>query len=629
MHWLPLAADWRDRLKKWRDDPDSSWSDAVQLAKYQLDFVQTNLLDRTVQQRFPLPPADLRVKPVRLAVLGSSTMSHLHASIRVAGLRRGLWIEIYENDYGQYRQDLNDPASGLYAFQPNAILFHLDAHHLTAGFGASLTFAESQSRQAQVVEDIRHCWHKAKSQFQCPVLHQTTPNSFPRLMGNNEQRLAGSRHWALQSILADLRHSADLDNVDLVDIAAQSDLDGLSAWHDPALWCRSKQEITLLAAPVYGDLTARVLAAQRGLSAKCLVLDLDNTIWGGVIGDDGIEGIVLGQGSPLGEGFAGVQSYAKDLADRGIILAVCSKNTESVALNAFAHHPEMVLKRQDIACFIANWNDKASNIRQIALDLNIGLDSLVFVDDNPMERDLVRRELPMVAVPEVPLDPALVPGCLSAAGYFEGIALTDEDRVRTKEYHNNLARAELKSGATDMESYLRSLDMKLFWRVFDPVGLPRIVQLINKTNQFNLTTRRYGEAEIRAIMDDPKSLGLQLRLVDRFGDNGMISVIIGRQDGTDLYLDTWLMSCRVLGRGVEQATLNLLVANAKAMGINRLIGEYLPTEKNGMVQNHYTQLGFRRENSMGQDGLRYGLDLESAPILKTAIELEAEVTPLF
>lgn len=618
-------ADWRNRLKRWQDAADADWSDAIGLAKCRLDFVQTNMLDRVIQQKFPAPPPVLRTKPVRLALLGSSTMSHLHAAIRVAGLRRGLWIEVYENEYGQYRQELSDSASGLYGFQPNVILFHLDASHLSAGFGAHLNSAESHARQIQSVEAVRECWQMAKSRFHCPVLHQTALNPFPRLMGNNEQRLAGSRHWALHTVTADIRHYADTDGVDLVDIAAQSGQDGLRAWHDPALWCRSKQEITHLAAPVYGDLVARVLAAQQGLSAKCLVLDLDNTIWGGVIGDDGVEGIVLGQGSPLGEGFAGVQNYAKELAARGVILAVCSKNTESVALDAFARHPEMVLQRHDIACFVANWTDKASNIRHIAQDLKIGLDSLVFVDDNPMERDLVRRELPMVAVPEVPLDPALVPGCLAAAGYFEGITLTDEDRARTKEYHNNHARAELKAGATDMESYLRSLEMKLLWRRFDPVGLPRIVQLINKTNQFNLTTRRFGEAEIQTFMQDPNCVGLQLRLLDRFGDNGMISVIMGRPEGRDLRLETWLMSCRVLGRQVEAATLNLVVAQAKALGFQSLIGEYLPTEKNGMVQNHYAQLGFSLENSNGQSGQRYRLDLETAPTLKTSIDVVEEV----
>jgi FkbH-like protein len=347
-------------------------------------------------------------------------------------------------------------------------------------------------------------------------------------------------------------------------------------------------------APTYGDLVARLLAARAGRSYKCLVLDLDNTLWGGVIGDDGLNGIVLGQGSPLGEGFVAVQEYAKDLARRGIILAVCSKNDEANALEPFEKHPEMVLKRNDIASFRANWDDKASNIRAVAEELNIGLDSLVFLDDNPFERNLIRAHLPMVAVPEVPDDdPALVPRVLADAGYFESTGITDDDRQRAAQYQENRAREELRGAATDLEGYLRALDMRMIWSRFDTVGLQRVVQLINKTNQFNLTTRRHTEADVEAIMADRASFGLQLRLLDRFGDNGIIAVVIGRMtEPGAVTIDTWLMSCRVLGRGVETTTLNLVVEQARALGATRLIGEYVPTKKNGMVRDHYSRLGF-------------------------------------
>jgi FkbH-like protein len=391
-----------------------------------------------------------------------------------------------------------------------------------------------------------------------------------------------------------LRSLADTQGVDLLALDEAVRADGLCAWHDDALWCRSKQEVAPAVAPTYGDLVARLLAARAGRSYKCLVLDLDNTLWGGVIGDDGLNGIVLGQGSALGEGFVAVQEYAKDLARRGVILAVCSKNDEANALEPFDSHPEMVLKRSDIASFRANWDDKVANIRAIADDLNIGIDSLVFLDDNPFERNLVRERLPMVAVPEVPDDdPALVPRVLADAGYFESLGLTDEDRQRTLQYQENRARAELQASATDLEGYLRGLEMRLIWNRFDKMSQQRVVQLINKTNQFNLTTRRYTDTDVEAIMADPNAFGMHLRLLDRFGDNGIIAIVIGRMgDDGAVTVDTWLMSCRVLGRQVEAVTLNLVAAQAKALGATRLVGEYVPTAKNGMVRDHYRKLGF-------------------------------------
>jgi FkbH-like protein len=300
---------------------------------------------------------------------------------------------------------------------------------------------------------------------------------------------------------------------------------------------------------------------------------------------------------------------------------VCSKNDEANAFEPFDNHPEVVLKRRDIASFVANWDDKPANIRAIAEELNIGLDALVLVDDNPFERALVRRELPMVMVPEVGDDPATFAQTLADAGYFEAVAITAEDRARGAQYQENRQRERLKSSATDLDSYLRSLGMELIWRPFDKVGLQRTVQLINKTNQFNLTTRRYSEDDVRAVMADQRGFGLQLRLLDRFGDNGIIAIVIGRmQDNADLLIETWLMSCRVLGRQVEPTTLNLIADAAKRLGARRLIGEYRPTGKNGMVRDHYPKLGFASIQAAARgagkpaadDGrVRYALDLKS------------------
>jgi FkbH-like protein len=312
-----------------------------------------------------------------------------------------------------------------------------------------------------------------------------------------------------------------------------------------------------------------------------------------VVGDDGVDGIVIGPGSADGEAYAAFQSYARSLNERGVILAVCSKNDAVNAEAAFAMRAEMVLKRDDIAVFVANWSDKAANLRSIAETLQIGVDSLVLFDDNPAERRLVREQLPQVGVPEVPLDPALYARCLADAGYFEATAFTPDDVARARQYADNARRRRLEAGSSDLESFLRGLGMELVAAPFQSVDLPRVVQLINKTNQFNLRTRRLSEAEVRALMEDPDALCLQFRLTDCLGDNGLISVVVALPQDPDSYLiDTWLMSCRVLGRQVEEEVLNTIVERARARGRKVLIGEYLPTAKNRMVSDLLPRLGF-------------------------------------
>ena len=378
-------------------------------------------------------------------------------------------------------QELADPPAELRDFAPTAVLLALDAHHLTAGIAAGMEQAEADAAIAAAITRIRDAWRLARDTFRCPVIQQTALPLHLPLLGQNEHRLPGSPAAALTRLHADLRAAADTDGVDILALDRRAEQDGLAAWHKPALWHHAKQEVSPAAAPFYGDLVARLLAAKQGRAEKCLVLDLDNTLWGGVIGDDGLEGIVLGQGSPLGEAFAALQQHARDLTRRGVILAVCSKNDEANALEPFDRHPDMVLRRPDIAAFVANWSDKPANIRAIADALNIGLDALVFLDDNPFERALVRQELPMVAVPELSDDPTDWPRTLADAGYFEGLSVTAEDRARAAQYQGNMAREALKASATDLEGYLRGLEMQLVWQRFDRLGLQRIVQLINKS----------------------------------------------------------------------------------------------------------------------------------------------------
>ena len=622
LHWLPPIADWRPRLRALGADPANAWEEAVALANGRINFVLTNALDEAARRTFPQRPEGLATKPVRLAVLGSSTLTHLLPAIRVAGLRRGIWVDTYEADYGQYLQELNDPASGLHAFKPTAVLLALDAYHLTAGVTAGMDEPAAEAALEDAKAHIRETWQLARDAFKCSIVQQAALPVHLPILGQNEHRLAGSRVRFVARLNAALRTMAEADGVDILAVDDRAGRDGIVAWHDAALWHRSKQEIAPTAGPLYGDLVGRWLAAKQGRSFKCLVLDLDNTVWGGVIGDDGMEGIAIGQGSALGEGYTAFQEYCRELSRRGIILAVCSKNDEANALEPFEKHPEMVLRRGDIASFVANWSDKAGNIRAIAEELNIGLDSLVFIDDNPFERNLVRQELPMVAVPEVSDDPVGYPVALSDAGYFEGLAVTDEDRERSGQYQGNKARDALKASATDLPAYLRGLEMELIARPFDRVGLQRIVQLVNKSNQFNLTTRRYTDEDVLAVMADPDAFGLQLRLLDRFGDNGVIAIVIGRLlESRDLLIDTWLMSCRVLGRQVEPTTLNLIAEQARRLGAKRLVGEYIPTRKNAMVKDHYARLGFTVAAVNDGGGSRNLLDLATFAPAETFIHV--------
>jgi len=608
LFWLPTNSAWSEGFAAARKLPAAEAAARLrELANCNIDFLQTVQMDRALQKIADAGRAEANAsKPVRLALLGSSTLGHLAPAIRVAAYRRGLWVEIFEGEYGLYRQELEEAAgesSELRKFAPDVLLLAIDAQQATRGSAED------------ALHEMEACWELARRHLNCVVVQQTVLAVFPALLGNNEHQMADSPRTLVARINELLRPAAERAGVLLLALDVFAQQEGLRAWHDAALWHRSKQEVHPRVSHLYGEHVARLLASVRGRSYKALVLDLDNTLWGGVIGDDGLEGIVLGQGNAVGESFVAFQKYAKALAARGVVLAVCSKNDEVNAESPFAEHPEMVLKRGDIAAFVANWQDKATNLRVIAEQLNLGLDALVFVDDNPFERALVRQELPMVAVPEMPEDPADYIETVAAAGYFEATAVTEDDRKRSEQYQANAAREAAKTTATDLPGYLRSLEMKLIWRNFDRVGLSRIVQLINKTNQFNLTTRRYTEADVLAKMEQEKksrALTLQLRLTDHFGDNGIIGLLIGELDAErTLWMDSWLMSCRVLGRQVEEATLNLLAREAKAMGARAIGGVYLPTKKNGMVREHYGRLGFEKTEDNADGSSRWRLALEN------------------
>ncbi len=530
--------------------------------------------------------------PFRLAIVGNGTLDFLPNALIATAARYGFSLQCEVGNYDQVLPVLLDPDSPVNRFKPDAVLIAVDHRALPwrpspGGAGAADTSVEMACNFVRTARDAV----RAQSSAVCILQNLAPPPE--TLFGSFERRVPGALASLIdafnQKLIGSVLKSDDI----LLDVAHIASAVGLESWHSHQEWNLAKLPFSSDYIPLYADHVLRLIAAIRGKSRRCLILDLDNTVWGGVIGDDGLEGIRVAQGDAVGEAHLAVQQLALNLRERGIVLAVSSKNDDEVARAPFRNHPEMLLKEDHIAVFQANWRDKATNIKAISEELSLGLESMVFLDDNPVERGLVRAILPEVAVPEVGDDPATFAPTLAAAGYFDIVVFSDEDKKRAALYQDNARRVALQQQAGDVQSYLASLDMEVIFRPFDNIGRSRISQLINKSNQYNLTTRRYSELDVAKIEQDDSCVALQVRLTDRFGDNGMISVVICRPDAPDVWrIDTWLMSCRVLGRGVENAVLAEVVRLAQARGVTALVGDYIPTDRNGMVRDHYEKLGF-------------------------------------
>lgn len=561
------------------------------LATYGLDENGLNKLAKVIEKA-KATAKPLSLTPFRLGIISNSTSDFLIPSLTATAARHGFALECIKADFGQTVQEAVNPESSINQAQPDAILIAIDHRGLPLQTSPGNQSAHEATVSAclQYVEDIRAGFHTNSNAF-CIV--QTIARPVELLTGSFECALPGT----LRSLVNDINNGIAESVVNtadvLLDIAGLAETVGLNEWHDPIFWNLAKLPFSSHYLPLYADHVCRTLAAQRSKNRRCLILDLDNTVWGGIIGDDGLEGIVVGQGDAAGEAYLDIQQTALALRDRGIVLAVSSKNTDAIARKPFQEHPDMLLKEKHFAVFQANWNDKATNIAAIAKELSLGLDAMVFLDDNPAERNLVRKMLPLVAVPELPESPDLYSRYLLAGGYFEAVAFSAEDNKRAEFYQENAQRITLQQQVGDLDAYLNSLDMKVTFQPFDDTGRTRITQLINKTNQFNLTTKRHSESEVKAIQHSPDCFTLQVRLSDVFGDNGMISVITCRGlDDDSWHIETWLMSCRVIGRNVEKAVFQEIVAQARSQGISQLLGTYHPTERNQLVKDHYAKLGF-------------------------------------
>lgn len=632
--WLPQApADFAQQCRNLAEGGDDAGMRARQLAGHALDENKLNRLAKALARLRAEGRSLAPLQPFRLGIIGNATTHFLVPALEASAARHGIELHCIEADYGQVMQEALSPDSTINRAQPDAVLIALDHRGLPLQPAPGNPEAAQQSVAAALgyLERVREGLRR-NARTVCIV--QTLPPPPESLFGSYDAALPGSQRWLVDTFNRGLADSLHGRPDVLLDVAQLAHTVGLADWHDPTLWNMAKLPFSSACIPLYAEHASRIIAALRGKSRRCLILDLDNTVWGGVIGDDGLEGIVIGQGDATGEAHLALQRAALELRGRGVVLAVSSKNNDEVARRPFREHPEMLLRESHIAVFQANWNDKASNIRAIADTLSLGLDAMVFVDDNPMERDLVRRMLPQVAVPELPPDPALYARCLLAAGYFEAVSFSDEDRQRAEFYQGNARRVALRQQAGDVDDYLASLDMVMTVRRFDETGRARIAQLIAKSNQFNLTTRRYSEHEVAGIECDPACLALQVRLTDSLGDNGMISIVICRPaaDPATWEIDTWLMSCRVLGRKVEHALLQVLCEQAHARGIRRLLGRYLPTERNALVIDHYAKLGFTLLERSEAGATLWALDVAAAlavslPLRIDCVDLDSEAAP--
>jgi FkbH-like protein len=539
-----------------------------------------------------IPATALALRPLKVALLAGSTVDHFADILRFWLATAGFAADIFIAPFDMIVQTVLDYSSDLYTFKPDvAWLFttHRDVRlEIAAGAGSG---SVEQAVAAAVGRQVS-LWEALLGRLNCIVVQNNADSPADDPFGN----LAGVAVWGARNALRRYNvelGAAMLPGVVIYDLDHAASLYGKRQWFDSRYWFHSKHAFAFDAIGLVASSSAQLIAAAKGMARKCLVLDLDNTLWGGVIGDDGIDGIMLGQKAD-GEAFSAFQAYAHALKERGIILAVCSKNDETNAKEPFERHPDMRLRLSDIAVFRANWNNKVDNLRDIAATLNIGLDSLVFADDNPAEREIVRRFLPVVAVPDLPEDPAGFVSALADGRYFETTSFSDEDRERSRYYQENVKRAELQLTFKDTADYLLSLQMTAEVGGPDSFHLPRMAQLINKSNQFQLTGTRYSDAEMLALAARDDHAIRYFKLSDRFGDNGLIAVIVLKIDATELHVDTWVMSCRVLGRSMEEFICNEMLSVAQHHNCRVVVGRYRASAKNKLVSGLYDRLGFEK-----------------------------------
>lgn len=540
--------------------------------------------------REPLPQ---HKATLRVAVIGHFTTDFVVRLMRLYLSRLGVTPEVFEAPYGTAESMVYDAGSELYAFAPQVVvLLPAPEAAMRGGVPPVLTSPDEAAGLAdERLGRFQGLWSALRRNCEATILQANLPLPDTRPLGELEATLPGGAVAFVRRFNQRMVELAP-PGVQVFDLAWHAASFGLSRAYDP----RGQHLHKIPFSFEFLRRVARALAARlaplAGRGRKCLVLDLDDTLWGGVVGEDGVEGVRIGTGDPEAEAFTAFQRYVKRLRERGILLAVCSKNDDALARRVFEERADMVLKLSDIASFVANWEDKASNLRRIASELSIGTDALVFFDDNPRERHLVRQRMPEVAVIEVPIDSTDYVRALDAGPWFEAIAVNAEDAARTDFFVQSRARNEAESAHEDYDSYLRSLDLEAVVAPFEEPAVARVADLARRSNQFNLRTIRYSEADVRRFRDEPARDGFSITLSDRYGTYGLISALFLETRGDTLFIDNWIMSCRALKKGVEALAFTEIVERARARGLSAVEGEHLPTEKNGMCASLLADFGF-------------------------------------
>jgi FkbH-like protein len=533
------------------------------------------------------------LKKVKVALLGDSATQLLVKALKGYGYEVGYNFDIFEADYDQVEMQTYDLDSELYHFKPEYVIIYHSTEKLLKKFYKlgntdKTLFAEKQ------IEEVSNLYRTITHKNKCKVIYFNFVESDDSVFGNYANKTASSFLFQVRKINYELMNlSQKHKNLFINDVASLYNTLGAAFCTDPQIYITTDLIFSLDFLPIVAKNITDIILSIAGAIKKCVILDLDNTLWGGIIGDDGMENIQIGE-LGIGKAFTDLQLWLKQLQQRGIILAVCSKNYENIAKEPFEKHPDMILKLSDIAVFVANWDNKVQNIKYIQNILNIGFDSMVFLDDNPFERNMVKTHIPDISVPDLPDDPAEYLTYLRSCNLFETASFTPEDEQRTRQYQEEAQRAIVQQQYINEDEFLSSLNMQSIVKPFDKFSIPRVSQLTQRSNQFNLRTVRYTEEEISAIAGSGDYITFDFTLEDKYGDYGLISVIILKKQTDSLFIDTWIMSCRILKRGMEKFVLNQVVKQAHKIGVKQLIGEYLPTAKNGMVKEHYRELGFTK-----------------------------------
>ncbi len=530
---------------------------------------------------------------IKIAVLADSASQLLAIALKGYGVKEGFNFRIWEAEYDSIFQTTLDAEGELYQMKPDHVILFMSTKKLQQKFYKK-EFSAQQDFATENLEMITRITGNIKQHISCNFIVMNFPEINDSIFGNFANKTPYSFLYQLRKINTGLMDMAiENKTVNICDLSSLQNSYGSNAFFSDKLYINTTNVLDIDVLPAVAKHVTDIILAYSGRFKKSVILDLDNTLWGGIIGDDGLEGIQIGE-LGIGKAFSELQNWIIQLKNRGIIIAVCSKNTEHVATDAFENHPDMVLKLSDIAMFVANWKNKADNIRQIQAALNIGFDSMVFIDDNPAERDIVKRELPMVTVPDLPEDPAEYVSFLASQNLFETVSFTEADGKRNDQYREEAKRAVLQQSFTDEAGFLKSLEMTAEVKPVNSFTLPRASQLTQRSNQFNLRTVRYSEEQMKKIIAEEGKFTYTISIKDKFGDYGLISLLVlEKKPDAVLFIDTWIMSCRVLKRNVEDFTLNRLILLAEELGCSVIEGEYIPTSKNGIVKEHYSGLGFR------------------------------------